>query len=186
MKKYKKFKHSLFALLIGTGIGISIEEYSTNNNWISLDTDVKAANVCFTPPKGCANLIANEISSAEESIYMHAYGLTSEPIITQLKNASKRGIKVRALLDSSNFSKSKTIYKDMKKSGIEVILDKVPGIAHNKIMIIDREKVITGSFNFTKSADTRNAENVLMIKDKELASTYLENWHKRYKSGKKF
>lgn len=43
-------------------------------------------------------------------------------------------------------------------------------------MIIDREKVITGSFNFTKAAEEKNAENLLIIKSKELAKIYLGNW----------
>lgn len=185
MKKYKKFKHTLLAMLFGLTIGMGYEEYAGTNNWQSLDINTKTANVCFTPTKGCANLIAREVASAKESIYIHAYGLTSEPIILQLKDASMRGVRVKALLDSSNFTDSKTIYKDMKKAGIEVFLDKVSGIAHNKIMIIDGEKVITGSFNFTKSADTRNAENVLLIRDKELASIYLENWRVRRDHGVK-
>jgi len=57
----------------------------------------------------------------------------------------------------------------------------MPGIAHNKVMIIDRKKVITGSFNFTNAADNRNAENVLLIEDSELAATYIDNWKNRAK-----
>lgn len=49
-------------------------------------------------------------------------------------------------------------------------------IAHNKIIIIDRSVVITGSFNFTKAAEEKNAENLLIIRSKELAKPYLDNW----------
>jgi phosphatidylserine/phosphatidylglycerophosphate/cardiolipin synthase-like enzyme len=45
-------------------------------------------------------------------------------------------------------------------------------------MIIDRETVITGSFNFTKAAEEKNAENLLVIKSKELAGIYIDNWKK--------
>lgn len=64
-------------------------------------------------------------------------------------------------------------------SSIDVSIDKVSGIAHNKVIILDEKKVITGSFNFTKSADTRNAENVIIVNDKEVASKYLQNWFSR-------
>jgi len=49
-------------------------------------------------------------------------------------------------------------------------------------MIIDRETVITGSANFTKAAEKKNAENLLIIKSKELAKSYIENWenHKKH------
>jgi phosphatidylserine/phosphatidylglycerophosphate/cardiolipin synthase-like enzyme len=45
-------------------------------------------------------------------------------------------------------------------------------------MITDRETVITGSFNFTKAAEEKNAENLLVIKSKELAGIYIDNWKK--------
>ena len=57
--------------------------------------------------------------------------------------------------------------------------DKMPGIAHNKVIIIDKRKIITGSFNFTNAADTRNAENVLLIEDVNIAQIYLQNWLSR-------
>jgi phosphatidylserine/phosphatidylglycerophosphate/cardiolipin synthase-like enzyme len=49
-------------------------------------------------------------------------------------------------------------------------------IAHNKIMVIDGQTVITGSFNFTKAAEENNAENLLVIRSPELAATYAANW----------
>ncbi|MFH1080741.1 MAG: phospholipase D-like domain-containing protein [Pseudomonadota bacterium] len=50
--------------------------------------------------------------------------------------------------------------------------------ARNKIMIIVKMKIITGSFNFTKAAEEKNAENVLIISSKELAKLYLDNWQR--------
>lgn len=185
MAKTRKYKNSILGLLIGLGLGVGYNEYNLPH-WQSFDIDTKNTNVCFTPPSGCANLIAEQINHAKDSIYLHAYGLTSDIIIDELAGAQKRGVKVRAVLDSSNFSERRNIAARLKKAGIEVTLDKVPGIAHNKIMIIDAKQVITGSFNFTKSADTRNAENVLMIEDKDLASSYLTNWQKRNEHGKKY
>jgi len=49
-------------------------------------------------------------------------------------------------------------------------------IAHNKIVIIDGGTVITGSFNFSKQAEEKNAENLLVIRDKSLSGKYIENW----------
>ena len=56
------------------------------------------------------------------------------------------------------------------------MIDAEHAIAHNKVMIIDKELVITGSFNFTKAAQKKNAENVLIIRDKALADQYSQNW----------
>lgn len=62
--------------------------------------------------------------------------------------------------------------------GIPTFIDAEHAIAHNKIMVIDKETVITGSFNFTKAAEEKNAENLLILKSKELAKVYIDNWKK--------
>lgn len=46
-------------------------------------------------------------------------------------------------------------------------------------MIMDRQTLITGSFNFTKAAEPKNAENLLILQSPELAKFYTENWNRR-------
>jgi len=65
------------------------------------------------------------------------------------------------------------------QAGIPVFIDFRPAIAHNKVMIIDRHLVITGSYNFTASAERRNAENVIFIDAGEVAERFLLNWKSR-------
>lgn len=67
-------------------------------------------------------------------------------------------------------------------SQIQVYNEDQHAIAHNKVMIIDGETVITGSFNFTKAAEENNAENLLVIRDPKLAELYTKNWqeHERH------
>lgn len=74
----------------------------------------------------------------------------------------------------------------LSNSGIPVFIDAIHAIAHNKIMIIDDEIVITGSFNFTKAAEEKNAENLLVIKSKELAKEYIENWQKHKEHSERY
>jgi phosphatidylserine/phosphatidylglycerophosphate/cardiolipin synthase-like enzyme len=85
---------------------------------------------------------------------------------------------VEAILDKSQRSERYTSATYLKNAGVPVYIDSVHAIAHNKIMIIDRETVITGSFNFTKAAEEKNAENLLIIKNPDLAKIYLNNWYK--------
>ena len=90
----------------------------------------------------------------------------------------KRGIYVEIILDKSNKSKKYSAGDFTAHMGVATYIDSKHAIAHNKIIIIDRETVITGSFNFTKAAEEKNAENLLIIKSKELAKTYIDNWNK--------
>jgi phosphatidylserine/phosphatidylglycerophosphate/cardiolipin synthase-like enzyme len=59
---------------------------------------------------------------------------------------------------------------------VPVLIDARHAISHNKVMVIDGETVLTGSFNFTKAAQDRNAENLLSIRDATLAAQYTQNW----------
>ena len=67
----------------------------------------------------------------------------------------------------------------MKEAGIPVIIDTSSGTMHHKVIIIDDETVITGSYNFSKNAETRNSENLLIIKgNKEIARAYLDEFNR--------
>jgi phosphatidylserine/phosphatidylglycerophosphate/cardiolipin synthase-like enzyme len=90
--------------------------------------------------------------------------------------SAQGGVKVEAILDKSNRTDKYSSADFLLHAGIPTFIDAAHAIAHNKIMIIDGETVITGSFNFTKAAEEKNAENLLIIKDKDLAGRYIENW----------
>lgn len=178
-------KSIIAVFMFGAGAGVAFEEMYGIGTWHSYHPKTEIFNVCFTPPSGCGSLIAQEITKANSSIYVQAYGLTSHAIINQLKLARRRGIDITVLLDGGNLSDNKDVELDLKSANINVYYDKMPGIAHNKVMIIDKRKVITGSFNFTGAADTRNAENVLLIDDRNIAAIYLKNWVNRFNHSKK-
>lgn len=134
---------------------------------------------CFTPPRGCLSLILKTISQAQQSIHVQAYSFTSGPITQGLKAAHNRGVSVQIILDKSQVNDRHSRLHSLAQAGIPIFIDPVPGIAHNKVMIIDEEWVISGSYNFTNAAETRNAENVLLIRDKETATSFLDNWRRR-------
>jgi phosphatidylserine/phosphatidylglycerophosphate/cardiolipin synthase-like enzyme len=137
-----------------------------------------AWSVYFSPHGGCTDAIIKELNGAKSTILVQAYSFTSSPIAKGLLNAHKRGVKVEVILDKINIGKkaeySSAIF--FFNEGIPVRIDSVHSIAHNKVMVIDGETVITGSFNFTKAAEESNAENLLIIHDRKLADRYVKNW----------
>lgn len=139
-------------------------------------------SVYFSPNGGCTEAIIEQINSAQTEIMVQAYSFTSAPIAKSLVGAHKRGVRVQAILDKSQKKERYTSATFLANAGIPTYIDSAHAIAHNKIMIIDRKIVITGSFNFTKAAEERNAENLLIIRSKELARLYLKNWndHKQH------
>jgi len=148
--------------------------------------DKTPVQVCFSPNGGCTKAIVNEISNAQSEIYIQAYSFTSAPIAKALVEAHKRGVKVEAILDKSNVTGNYSSATFLKNAGIPTFIDSQHSIAHNKIIIIDKETVITGSFNFTRAAEEKNAENLLILKSKELAGQYLTNWEKHREHSEKY
>jgi len=145
---------------------------------IDLTLNNTHAKVYFSPNGGCTQAIIKEIDNAKLEILVQAYSFTSAPIAKALINAKKRAVSVEVILDKSQRKEKYTSATFLANSKIPTYIDDKHAIAHNKVMIIDKETVITGSFNFTKAAEEKNAENLLIIKSKPLAGIYIENWYK--------
>ncbi len=107
---------------------------------------------------------------------MQAYSFTSAPFAKALLDAHKQGVRVEVILDKIQRTEKYSSADFMANQGVPTKIDAAHAIAHNKIMVSDGETVITGSFNFTKAAREKNAENVLIIHDKALAAQYTQNW----------
>ncbi len=133
--------------------------------------------VFFSPKGGCTEAVVKELAAAKATVLVQAYSFTSAPIAKALVDAHKRGVKVEVILDKSQKGEKYTSADFVLHAGIPIKIDAKHAIAHNKIMVIDGETVITGSFNFTKAAEEHNAENLLVIRSADLAAKYADNWN---------
>jgi len=138
--------------------------------------DSKPWKLCFSPEGQCSSLILDAISSARETIRVQAYSFTARPIAQALIAAKQRGVDVAVIVDKSQKSERASVIDLLNEADIPLYVDYCCAIAHNKVIVIDNQKVVTGSYNFTQSAETRNAENLLVIDDEVMAHAYLENW----------
>ncbi len=117
---------------------------------------------------------------AKKSVLVQAYQFTSKPIAQSLIRAKKRGVDIKVILDESQVSSKYSVINELFHQRIPIYIDYKPAISHSKIMIIDNQKIITGSFNFSDAAQKRNAENLLIITgDPTLVEQYVENWKDR-------
>jgi phosphatidylserine/phosphatidylglycerophosphate/cardiolipin synthase-like enzyme len=168
MKRFLSITTFLFVVLL-----IPLQPGHATDLILPKDTPIQ---VYFSPDGGCTSAIKKALGQARQEILVQAYSFTSAPIAKALLEAHKRGVNVQVILDKSQRSHKYSSATFLKNSHIPTYIDSKHAIAHNKIMIIDREIVITGSFNFTKAAEEKNAENLLIIRDKALAKVYIENW----------
>jgi phosphatidylserine/phosphatidylglycerophosphate/cardiolipin synthase-like enzyme len=175
MGELKKASFRLITPIILTFIFLLVPSIHAADITLPKDTLVR---VFFSPNGGCTDAIIDTINKSKSEILVQAYIFTSEPIAKALLDAHKRGVKVFVILDKSQKKDGYSPATFFANQGIPAYIDSNHAIAHDKIMIIDKETVITGSFNFTKSAESKNAENLLIIRSSELAELYRENWFK--------
>ena len=143
-----------------------------------------ALQAAFTPWDNVENLIVDELAGAQKQVLVQAYLLTSKTIAQALIEAHVRGVDVCVLADAEQDAKvESSMISMLAAAGIPVWLETKYQNAHNKIIVIDaalaRSTVITGSFNFTWSAQHKNAENILIVRrNASLVSQYAANWER--------
>jgi len=133
--------------------------------------------VYYSPDGGCTEAVVAEINAARQMILVQAYSFTSTQIAKALVDAHGRGVQITVILDKSNKTDHYSAADFVQHAGITTYIDAQHAIAHNKIMLIDGQTILTGSFNFTKAAEKSNAENMLVIKGRpDLYGKYYENF----------
>lgn len=136
----------------------------------------QTAQVFFSPNSGSTMAITNQIAMATNNIKVQAFSFTSSNIVQALIKAHSNNVNVQIILDKSQLTAKKSGIPAVLSNNIPTFIDSKHAIAHNKIIIIDSHIIITGSFNFTQSAESKNAENLIILNDKNLAKIYLNNW----------
>lgn len=154
--------------------------------WMTVAVAADDLQVYFSPNGGCTKAVVENLNRAKNTVFVQAYSFTSAPIAKALVDAHRRGVKVEVLLDKSQRTENYSEADFLQHAAIPTHIDAEHAIAHNKIMIIDGQTVLTGSFNFTKAAEENNAENLLVISDSVLAQKYLANWNAHLKHSKAY
>jgi len=139
-------------------------------------------SIYFSPEHNFKEHLLKAIKKSKSSIKFLAFAFTDRDIAYALINAQKRGVKIQGVYDKAQNDYQKySTYKMLKNHRMAVKLDKNRYKLHSKVFIIDKETVITGSHNFTKSANNINAENSIVIKDRKIAQEYLKRFNEIYR-----
>jgi len=179
-----KMKHKLIISIVCILAFLACDRQKQADFQTELGHD--SVQVHFSPDGSPTAAVVKTLDSATKFVLVQAYSFTSRPIASALKRAHDRGVVVNVILDSSQLSERYTSATFLQRAGIPVWIDSLHAIAHNKVMVIDDNIVITGSFNFTKSAEERNAENLLIISSKQVAGEYKANWERHRTHSKKY
>lgn len=133
----------------------------------------------FCPEDNCAYHIKEELKRAEQSIYFLTFSFTHEGIANILLLKHLAGIPIKGVMENRQINKYSQ-FSRLEYQGIDVVKDGNPQSMHHKVFIIDGKTVITGSFNPTSGGDSKNDENILIIRDKETAKLFLQEFARVY------
>jgi phosphatidylserine/phosphatidylglycerophosphate/cardiolipin synthase-like enzyme len=156
--------------------------------WQSVQAQPQPAEILaiyFTPPAGGASGLIKQMDGAKKSIKVMAYGFTATNLAEALIRAKRRGVDVTLIQDEKSAQNNRETLPILLAAGIEVRSDGKHAIQHNKVMLIDDDIVITGSYNFTNSAEKRNAENIMIVRSSYAAKRYADNWKTHWEHSEK-
>jgi len=142
---------------------------------VSAAANAAEPQVCFTPGEDCDGMLINQIGRAKSEILVQAMLFTNMKIAKALVVAEERGVKVRAIFSRRTGKAAAYLHE----RGVDIVQDTDVKTQHNKVMILDRSIVATGSYNYTNAAENKNAENIVFLDTPGVAKRFVDNWIKR-------
>ena len=151
-----------------------------------ISIDGTQVEVYFSPDDGTAARLVELISEADESVYFMAYSFTSDDIAAAMLERIQAGVTVAGVFDASQYrSNTGTEFDHLLSGGAIVRLDGNPDKMHHKVIIIDDEVLVSGSYNLSASAEEHNDENTIIFHNVHIAAHYLEEFEKIFLQAQK-
>ena len=138
----------------------------------------EVAEVCFPRQEECESMVISLIDGAKNYIHVMVYSFTSDALGDALIRAFNRGVKVKVIIEERNAYSTGSEIDKLKNAGINVAIDSNPYLMHHKVMIIDGLIVVTGSYNWSYSAEHRNDENLIVIISARVAQEYEDEFQR--------
>lgn len=148
----------------------------TPNRQVELDGVL--VETYFAPEDSVLTRLVQLVNNAKTSIYFLTYSFTLDELSDAMLAAQARGVEIYGVMDKAQAANAGGEFSRFLENGIDEHRDGEVGSMHNKVMIIDGEIVVTGSYNFSANAEERNDENLLVIQDATIASEYLEEFQR--------
>jgi phosphatidylserine/phosphatidylglycerophosphate/cardiolipin synthase-like enzyme len=136
--------------------------------------------VYFSPEDGVAKYVLQRLAAAKRSIHFMTFSYTSSAIADAMVAQAQAGRAVRGVFERQNAGGTGSAFSRLRQGGVDVLEDGNCYILHHKVIVIDARTVITGSYNFTNSAERDNDENLVIVDDVALARAYLDEFERVY------
>jgi cardiolipin hydrolase len=142
--------------------------------------------VYFSPGEDCVNHIIDLINEAYTQLDICVFTISDDRISRAIVEAMKNGVEIRIISDNFKVEDTGSDIEDLSRVGIPVKLDTTDNHMHHKFMIVDNKIVLTGSYNWTRSAALYNQENILSMDDEEVVSKFSNEFEKLWLNCEEF
>lgn len=128
--------------------------------------------VYFSPGPDCLNAIVDTLKKAKRKAKICVFTISDNRIVDAIKDMQLNGVNIKVISDNDKRFDEGSDIEYIARRGIDVKLDTTHAHMHHKFAVIDDSITITGSYNWTRSAEQRNYENILVTDSKDVAKAY--------------
>jgi len=168
---FRNFVSTILIIAAVFGMGVFVVQSNST-------VPTERVSIFFSPNGGAAAAVVVELNDAKKSLSIAAYTITHPDISLAIIRAHERGVKVRVIVDPTLAGASYSAATPLMNAGIPVLVERGSGLLHHKLAIIDGKTIITGSMNWSRAGDETNSEDLVIIRDKTIAESYLEHFEK--------
>lgn len=152
----------------------------TPNPTVTLDGT--RVDVYFSPDDHVLTALYNLLNDAEKSIYFLAFSFTSNELGQIVREKADAGLIIKGVMDEGQVaSNTGTEFDPFRQAGLDVRIDGIEGLMHHKVFIIDEKIAVFGSYNFSKAAEEKNDENIIIVYNEKIAEQYMQEFQRVYK-----
>jgi mitochondrial cardiolipin hydrolase len=131
-----------------------------------------ASRVAFSPGDDCLDIILDEFARARRSADVCVFTITDDRIRSAMLGARRRGVALRVISDDDKATDEGSDIEALRRAGVEVRVDRSEAHMHHKFAVFDGDRVLTGSYNWTRSAARNNQENVLVTAERAVVDRF--------------
>ena len=141
----------------------------------------QTTTIYFTPGEDCHQALFTTIDCAKRSLDICVFTITDDRITQRIHAAARRGVRVRIITDNDKAQDLGSDIRELSAAGLTVRVDSTTDHMHHKFAVVDGQKVITGSFNWTRGA-ANNHENLFICGEGNVANTYQDEFNRLWDS----
>lgn len=153
-----------------------IEWIKAANSALIVPERQETSDVYFSPGEACRSVIINQLRQAVREVKICVFTISDDQITDTIISTHKKGVQIQIITDNDKMEDEGSDIEQLADEGIPVKIDNTPNHMHHKFMVVDERALLTGSYNWTRSAARYNHENILLTKETPVIRSYLKEF----------